>query len=219
MGFLSKLFGGKSGIELDVLLEVVPDYFEQHFGVVESVWHEIVSDKIHVDIHWIEGNEKCLHRVIFTTGMSMKPMPGEPRFAEMFMLLPPDWPLEKIQEDETAYWPVFILKTFARLPIYNKLTLQPFMTIPYDEVGGFAPGTFFDSFMVLNPREMGPQFGKIRADGENLIQPYLVAPLLSPETEYKIKQETADGLWEELKRRGSDVSKLFATDLNRPSLI
>lgn len=219
MGFLNKLFGGKQGIDVDTLLEVVPEYFEKRFGEVESVWHEIASDEIHVDVHWIEANEKCPHRVIFTTGMSMKAMRGEPHFAEMFMILPADWPIEKIQEDESAYWPILILKAFARLPIYNKLTLKPFMTIPYDEEGNFAPGSHFDSFMVLDAREMSSEFGKIQVDSERLIQPYLVVPLMASETEFKIQQPSADGLWQELKNRGSDVSKLFVVDLERPSLM
>jgi len=218
MGFFAKLFGRDQGIDLDTLLEVVPEHFEERFGPVDMVWHELVSDELHIDVHTIPPNPKCPHNVIFTTGMSMRRMKGEPHYSEMFMILPADWPLDKMQEEESAYWPAFILKTFARLPNFNRLTLSPFMTIPYQD-GGTAPGSPFDSFMVLDGRELGDGFGLIAVDEGRSIMPYLVVPLKESETEYKISQMNADGLWVEFKNRGADVSKLFVVDLERPSLI
>ena len=75
-------------------------FMDNHFGrVMPLALAEIVptSDPA-MSIDFIRANPMCEHLVLFTNGMSERPMTvpkgGESfRFAELVMFLPPDWPL------------------------------------------------------------------------------------------------------------------------------
>jgi hypothetical protein len=55
-------------------MDEIVAHVEKHVGKVEMVFHEIVSGKVHVDVHWIKPTtEKPVHTLV-TTGTSDKPM-------------------------------------------------------------------------------------------------------------------------------------------------
>ena len=65
------------------------------------VFHELLSDLVHIDVHVICPDEELPFYVLYTTGMSDLPMslPEEIadredlKYAELYMLLPGDWDL------------------------------------------------------------------------------------------------------------------------------
>lgn len=105
---------------------MIPFTFEEHFakyiGPIHSVFHEILSDLIHVDVHYIKPSEKHNYHTLFTTGMSYLPMSTPERleeyqYAELVVCLPPDWPIsDEALRDNKYYWPIRWLKMLARFP-------------------------------------------------------------------------------------------------------
>lgn len=106
----------------DSSMEVICAHFDKHVGPAETVLHEIISSRVHLDVHIVRPNAQWQHILLYTTGMSDLPMTvpegaEEFRFAELAMVLPSNWPLSDAKfKDERNYWPVRWLKTLARFP-------------------------------------------------------------------------------------------------------
>ena len=115
-------------------MEAIQEHVEQCFGVVPSVFHEIVSVGFHCDVLFIPASEKMPFVTLCTMGLSAHemPVPSDEILShipwsarcELVMHLPADW--EPIFADSEAdpeerkcnYAPVRMLKEAARL-IYN----------------------------------------------------------------------------------------------------
>ena len=50
------------------------NWIEEHIGAVSFVYHELVSDKLHIDLHVVEPSEKRNSYTLITSGMSDEPM-------------------------------------------------------------------------------------------------------------------------------------------------
>lgn len=115
-------------------MEAIQEHAERCFGVVPSVFHEIVSVGFHCDILFIPASEKMPFVTLCTMGLSAHEMPvpsDEIRSrmpwsarCELVMHLPADWkPIfadtaADPEEGRRSYAPVRMLKEAARL-IYN----------------------------------------------------------------------------------------------------
>jgi len=101
-------------------LEPLETHIERYFGTPETVFHEIVSTTVHIDLHFIPATQERPWHTIVTTGMSDIPMTTpegaeEFQLAELLLRLPPSWPLsQEAFEDEKSYWPLRQLKFLAR---------------------------------------------------------------------------------------------------------
>ena len=87
------------------------------------VFHELLSDLVHIDVHVICPDEELPFYVLYTTGMSDLPMtlPEEIaeqelyRRSELYLFLPGDWQLGKPGDVATDippeyYWPIHMIK-------------------------------------------------------------------------------------------------------------
>jgi hypothetical protein len=113
-------------------LEEIEAFLGGFLGEQAGVFHEIISDKVHLDILMFPPNEKRSNWTFVTSGMSDLPMNVpediEPRsdfeLAELAIALPSDWfvrrPDGMIADEELSmpekYWPIGLLKFIARLP-------------------------------------------------------------------------------------------------------
>src|SRR5690606_34847414 len=104
------------------LSDAICEHVQKRLGEVDIVYHEMISDLVHIDVNRIPPRDDHPWITLFTTGMSAKPMtpPDELDdyyYAELLLHLPPEWPLEMSDfEDENNYWPIRLLKMLARLP-------------------------------------------------------------------------------------------------------
>jgi hypothetical protein len=86
----------------------IEDYIEEHIGTVSYVYHEIVSDKVHIDIHVVDPSEKRNSYTLITSGMSDQPMPAPSgregyRYTELTLSLPASWPMSPDElQDQNA---------------------------------------------------------------------------------------------------------------------
>lgn len=109
------------------LLEQISAHIERHLGPIEMVFHEIVSDTVHIDVHWVKPTRDFPFARLVTSGMSDLPMSvpedsGAPAHLELMITLPGQWRFdEDALDDERWYWPVGLLKALARFPTSTTL--------------------------------------------------------------------------------------------------
>ncbi|WP_051138636.1 suppressor of fused domain protein [Deinococcus ficus] len=179
--------------------------FERHLGRVlgaePTVFHELISDVVHLDIYIYPPTPTRPYTVLATSGMSDLPMTvpevvqedslaegrGSLERAELLLALPPEWPLtQEAFEDERRYWPVRLLKGTARLPHLYRTWLGIGHTVPNgDPARPYAPGTELSGIVLLPPvldelKDLG--------DPEKVpeLRFYAVVPLTSGEMDLKL---------------------------------
>lgn len=127
-----------------VLATAVEQHLAERVGEAISVFHEILSDRVHIDVHLVPPAGERDFWVLFTTGMSGLPMTlpeafaaqGHPAHAELVLLLPQGWFGEtglhdlRLGSEPHVYWPIGFTKLLARLPHDYKTWLSYGHSIP-----------------------------------------------------------------------------------------
>ena len=200
----------------DSALEAISNHIERHIGPIENVWHEIISDLVHIDVHHVPPRpERNVHTLV-TSGMSDLPMTApegqeEFRYAELLLCLPPEWPVtQEAFQDETNYWPVRWLKTLARLPHEYKTWLGYGHTVPNgDPPQPFAPNTKLCCLMVMPPLTVDEEFYELRVSEEKTIHFWGLVPLYREEMNFKLRRGV-EPLFPRFDKAG--VSEIVLTD-------
>ncbi len=177
-------------------IEAISAHIERHLGPISGVFHEIISDLVHIDVHVVPASEPFPYLRLVTSGMSDLPMtlpegaPGS-AYMELMVTLPADWPISgDAFEDEWNYWPVRLLKTLARLPHEYDTWLGFGHTIPNGHPAEpYAPGVGFDGAIVLPPVTAPEGFGTLQLDDARTIEFMSIVPLYPEEMDLKLKKD------------------------------
>ncbi len=208
-------FEGPSG---DSSIDEISNHIEQYVGEIHMVFHEIVSELVHIDVHWVKPTPERPYHTLVTSGMSDQPMNTPEgvegcRYAELSICLPEDWKIsEEDFQDEDNYWPVRWLKMLARFPHSYNTWLSYGHTIPNgDPAEPFTSNTELNT-MVLLPSVMFDQgFHTLQLENKE-IDFYALVPLYSEEVELKLKKGV-DALFDGFDEHAvSDV-----VELDRPN--
>lgn len=200
-------------------IAAITEHIEANIGSVDSVWHEIISDLVHVDLHLVRATDERPYHVVVTSGMSDRPMtvpPGldEPgndfRFAELAIGLPPNWKLgEKDLSDERWYWPLRLLKSIARLPHEYGTWLGVGHSIPNgDPADPYDASTRMDGVILMppffpgTPGQEADGFATLEREGQPPVHFYGLLPVYPEEMDFKIKH--TDGAWGLFERLDTD---------------
>lgn len=144
----------------------VERHIARYFGPPTTVFHEVVSELVHVDVHVIPPHPGRDCWTLFTTGMSDLPMSPPPdaagfTHAELMISLPRAWRIDLLDvtppppEHERWYWPLHWLKYLARFPHAYDTWLWSGHTIPNgDPAEPFAVGTRLCGWMLLPPLDV-----------------------------------------------------------------
>lgn len=200
-------------------LEEIDAHLQKHVGEVEGVFHEIVSDLVHLDVMWLKVGGDRPYNLLVTSGMSDLPMTVPEGFehlrrAELLIALPQDWPLEqKDFDDDSNFWPIRWLKTLGRFPHEYDTWLGWGHTIPNGDPPEPIADTNFTGFVLLPPYFLPRDFYQVTtADGETITF-YNIVPLHQEEMDLKLR----NGL-EELEERFSQRDIDFIIDVCRPNV-
>ncbi|MEI7028181.1 suppressor of fused domain protein [Paenibacillus sp. y28] len=174
--------------------EKIEAHVEKYVGPIDHVFHEILSDLVHIDVYHIKPTEARNFHTLFTTGMSYKPMnvpegQEDYRYAELMMCLPPEWPIssEAFQEQEN-YWPIQWLKMLARFPHDFQTWLGDGHTMPNgDPANPLSGQTEMNGIILLRPITVHPDFLTLPMDEERTVRFYCIVPLYGEEMEFKLK--------------------------------
>ncbi|MCB1233189.1 MAG: suppressor of fused domain protein [Verrucomicrobiae bacterium] len=200
-------------------IEAISDHIERYIGPISTVFHEVISDLVHIDIHIVEPTRERNFYTLVTSGMSDRPMtPPAPhsdlRFSELLICLPSTWPMgEKNWDDEKNYWPVRILKFLGRFPHEYDTWLWAQHTIPNgDPPAPLAENTKMSAMILLPPLTVSSEFWQLEIDPEKTIHFHAVIPLHEDELALKLREGT-EALFDGFERDG--VTELL--EVARPS--
>ena len=178
-------------------------WMEQAFpGRETTVWHELASPDIHVDVYAMAPIPAEPYWVLYTTGMSSLPMTLENlgharqydylRRAEVMMYLPGSFPLQGLSSDgpEEMYWPIRILKALARMPHLYRTWLGAGHSVPNGNPARPIAGTGFTGVVLFLPDEgNGPRCVMpvpTRDGGQVML--YLAVPVYPEEMDVKLRR-------------------------------
>jgi hypothetical protein len=177
-------------------------HLDRHVGGEPIVWHEIISDRVHIDVHAVPPHEGHPYWVVMTSGMSALPMTvpedvddrADLLHAELYMLLPASWSMDEASfSDERSYWPIRLLKTLARLPHDYATWLGHGHSIPNgDPAEPYARGTKLSGAIIVSSQGLGAEFGVV--PGSPPIRMYQVLPVTNAEMDMKLRIGTDEAL-------------------------
>lgn len=205
--------------------EEITAHFEALFPGRESfVFHELISDLVHIDVNIMRPTAENNYYVVYTTGMSDLPMtlPDEItnredlKYAELYLFLPGGWDLGKTGDlgkdlPYASYWPIQMLKFLARFPHEYQTWLGWGHTMPNGpQYAPLCDGLGFGG-VVLDQTD-----GHLNAldtkDGTRISLLFAI-PAYKEEIEYKLKY----GM-EALSKRFADGKLPMVLDIHRPNL-
>ena len=215
-------------------IDAITRHIEQYIGAPNTVLHEIISDRVHIDVHVVEPTPKRNFYTLITSGMSDLPMNAPPQlpsaqFAELLICLPPNWILpmqgdavigngqnsrSAASEREENYWPIRWLKILAKFPHEYNTWLGEGHTIPNgDPPTGFATNTRLCCMMLELPAKFASGVRTLTTPQGKVINFYALVPLYKDEVNWKLNK-SSDDLHARLKSAG--VTELL--DINRKSV-
>lgn len=199
-------------------LETVVAHIQKYYGDFEQVFHESEAPDIHVDICLIPPSGERDYYTLVTMGMGAHTMNVPEELAEykleraeLLIALPDGWKLkDRHLKTERWNWPLDLLQTLARMPIYDNSWLGYGHTVDNGEE--FAINTDLCGAILIEP--MGAGEGSeicVLPNGEE-VNFYMVLPLYREELDYKLENDV-DTLLDKM----GDLS--FVTYINRPNAI
>lgn len=206
-------------------MDLISNHIERTIGKISTVFHEVVSDDLHIDVCHVKSSFFKRYEVLITMGMSAKPLnvPDEsddPKFIELMILLPKGWPLKKqCFYNENSYWPIRLLKDLARFAHHNNTSLSYAHTVANaeneDELTAYADSNNFCACILLPSITLGENSFVLERNGEgNDVYFFSVIPLYEKELLFKLNND-ADMLMDLFdKFKISDV-----VDINRPPVV
>jgi hypothetical protein len=204
-------------------IEAISAHFERQFGKVDMVWHEIISDLVHIDVHVIRATEERPYHVLFTTGMSDRPMViPEPdlepfRYAELVAFLKPEWKIGQEEfQDEANFWPARWLKMLARLPHEYQHWLFEGHTVPYgDPASAFVPGTELCCWLLTAAQQVPDDFSPLTVAPGKDVYFLNAVPIYKDEMQIKLRGGDA-ALFAHWELNGLDPMEVAVIDPKRP---
>ena len=203
-------------------IEEISNHIEAHVGKVETVFHEILSDTVHIDVHWVKPNEKFPFVRFVTSGMSdlaMNTPEGHdiPKYMELMISLPADWKIdEESFKDESWYWPVRLLKMLARLPHKHNTWLGFGHTVPNgDPAEPYSQNTALCGAIVLQSVSAPNGFHKLSINAEKEVTFMSVLPLYVEEMNLKLRKGTNELLALFDKKNINDIVSIKRVDVTK----
>jgi hypothetical protein len=197
--------------------QLICNHIEQYIGVIDTVFKEVISDVLSIDILIVAPTPNRNYYTLITSGMSelaMKVPDGaeEYQYTELMICLPPTWKLsDEAFKDERNYWPVRALKTMARFPHeYNTWLYMGHTLVNGNPVQPYSVDSGFKGMFVWVPEvEDQSGFFNLEMNSEKVVHFYTLVPLYEEELDYKVKHGE-----EELLNK---LNKIGVTDVLNPS--
>lgn len=218
-GLLDELSGEEEDFDNDAEaydedeLEVVEGHIKEYFGDFPTVFHEVTSKDIVIDIACIPPNEERNYYTLVTIGMGAHIMNTSDKLpidengrAELLICLPPDWKLGESAEE--WFWPISLLKDLAKLPINTDSWLGWGHSV--DHRGLVAPNAGFCGSFLMYPEDAPNAADYCTLPNGDRVNFFEVVPLYREELRYKIDLGTRS-LLDKLRHLNHVV------DINRPN--
>ncbi|GIU52444.1 hypothetical protein TUM4438_45190 [Shewanella sairae] len=197
-------------------IEEISDHIERHIGEVSMVFHELISDTVHIDVHHVKPTKERPFHTLVTSGMSDLQMSvpedvNSTRYMELMVTLPENWEIDDESfKDEKWYWPVRQLKFLARFPHKFETWLAWGHTIPNgDPAEPFADNTKLSGTIILPSVNVPEEFWSLEISKDKVIEFFSIVPLYDEEMTLKLNKGS-DPLLEKFDKYG--ISDLIITE-------
>mgnify|MGYP000954300983 FL=1 len=223
--------GFRAPAEPSARRDALDAHVARFLGEDYTVWHEVISDLVHLDVYMWRPNEARPLFTFMTVGMSDLPMStphelskqGLTPYAELMLSLPADWPVPTGSDavipwdDENAYFPVRALKSLGRLPHEYGTWLGFGHTVPNgDPPEPVCDGTDLVSWLVLPPMTLSPEFRTVSSP-DGMVDIMALVAITADELDLKLRAGV-DALFDGFDAFG--VSEILdvrrASSLRRP---
>ncbi len=183
---------GDPELYTDEEMTAVEEHIKEYFGDFPTVYHEVYSPDIHVDVCCVPPNEKRNYYTLITMGMGAHVMnvPEELQAqglgrAELLICLPPDWKLGEPSDE--WYWPLGLIKNLARLPINCDTWLGYAHSV--DNLEPFAPNTALCGSLIIMPEDVDKEAEVCELPSGEKVHFFEVLPLYQTEMNFKIDHD------------------------------
>lgn len=197
-------------------IAAITSHVEKFWGPVGTVFHEIVSDYVHIDVLPVAPTVEKPFYTFITSGMSDRPMKAEHPFCgELVISLPPDWPVDEAStKDERNWWPIGQLKYLARFPHQYDTWLDFGHTIPNgDPPEPFAENTTLCCSLICRPVLADEGCDELVISPTKTIHFFSVIPIYHDEMDFALQHSST-----ELVQRLSDAHVTELLNVRRQSV-
>ena len=200
-------------------LEDLQDHVEKYLGPIETVFHEMMSDRVHLDVLFVPATDERPFHVLVTSGVSDLPMTvpeGAEGFsrAELMIALPGSWPMTHDSfKDEAVYWPIRWLKSVGRLPHDYNTWIGWGHTIPNGDPPSAIANTEFTGMLLVPPYWLDQEFFQFESSSGDTVTLYDMVPLYTEEMEFKLHRGA-----EELEELLGESGVYGVLDVTRPNV-
>jgi len=210
-------------------LELIETHLEPFFGPNAIVFHEIVSDLVHLDVLVFEPTGDRDFWVYVTSGMGDIRMtvpegvdPAEIGRAELMIGLPRDWgnKLSKYlnaigrPDVDNVYWPIKQLKSLARYPHLAKTFLTHTHTIQNEDEQPYSSNSRINGAILAYSTLLPEGADRLTLPDGDKLNFLGVTYLFPEEMDFKL-QQGAEALFERLNKAG--VNEVL--DIKRQSVV
>ncbi len=189
------------------------EHIKEYFGDFPSVFHELASRDIHVDVCVVPPTDERKYYTLITMGMGAHRMnipenvESDKERAELVICLPPDWRVG--DNSREAFWPINLLKSLAHLPIECDTWLGWGHSV--DNQYPFADNTEMCGSILVYPEGVESGADKCTLPNGDVVNFFQVIPIYREEMIYKIDNDMIK-LLEKLQNVANHI-----VDINRPN--
>ena len=196
-------------------LEEISDHIEKYIGKVDVVFHELLSDTVHIDVHHVKPTDERPFHTLITSGMSDLPMKVPEGYdvnphMELMITLPSEWEIsDEAFQNECWYWPIRQLKFLARFPHKFDSWFGWGHTIPNgDPAEPFAENTKFTGIMLAPSPNVPEEFIELKINDEKEVHFFSLIPLYEEEMNLKLRKGSDELLEKFDKYNINDIVEL-----------
>lgn len=173
-------------------LGALEGYIRDAFGRIGRMFYDVGGEGIRIDVAVSEPTPAHDFYTLTTVGMGAHRMdvPAElaeknQSFAELTMLLPPDWDLMNVT------WPFRVLQETARHPFAEFEHLSAGNAYR----GAMMEGSGFHGVMVIPATAFGGKPTRLMVPGGKIINFYLLLPIYEEEWDYIVRHQDSYAFW------------------------
>ena len=205
------------GREIVTEIEAVIKHIETNFGKTDKVLHDTRQDRLHIDTYIMPPTKERDYGLLITCGMSQRPMNApsdmpDSQFAELFIQLPPEWPLplEELKKDDHS-WVIENLYEFAHFVHNNNTFFWHGQVIDLHQP--LSKDIKMTGFVIAHPFGVPEGFGTLELESGKKIHFLQLIPAYNDEMDYLEHMG-----WEALRAKFQehDISGIVA--LNRENM-